>query len=122
MAKILVIDDDEQIRYLFKRKLESKGHLVLLEDDGEPGLASFKENKPDLILLDIIMPRKEGLEVLREIIDLDPKAKVIAISAGGRGRASDYLDYAWRFGAKKVLEKPVDLDSLATIVDEVLNS
>ncbi|NOY51490.1 MAG: response regulator [Chlorobi bacterium] len=122
MAKILVIDDDEQIRYLFKRKLESKGHLVLLEDDGEPGLASFKENKPDLILLDIIMPRKEGLEVLREIIELDPKAKVIAISAGGRGRASDYLDYAWRFGAKKVLEKPVDLDSLATIVDEVLNN
>jgi DNA-binding NtrC family response regulator len=121
MAKILVIDDDEQIRYLFKRKLESKGHVVLLEDDGEPGLESFKENNPDLILLDIIMPRKEGLEVLREIIELDPKAKVIAISAGGRGNASDYLDYAWRFGAKKVLEKPVDLDSLTTIVDEVLN-
>ncbi len=120
MARILIIDDDEQIRYLFKRKLEQEGYDILVEDDGDPGLRSFIENKPDLILLDIIMPGKEGIEVIREMVDMDPKVKIIAISAGGRGSARDYLEYAKRFGAKKVMEKPVDLNELVIAVKEVL--
>lgn len=120
MARILIVDDDEQIRYLFKRKLEQEGYEIFVEDDGGSGLQSFIENKPDLILLDIIMPGKEGIEVIREMVAMNPNVKIIAISAGGRGNASDYLEYARRFGAKKVLEKPVDLTDLVIAVKDVL--
>lgn len=120
MTSILIIDDDEQIRYLFKRKLEQEGYKIFVEDDGDPGLKSYIKNKPDLILLDIIMPGKEGIEVIREMVSMDKNVKIIAISAGGRGSASDYLEYARRFGAKRVLEKPVDLKVLVETVKEVL--
>jgi len=120
MSKILIIDDDEQIRNLFSRKLGSLGYETFTADDGDIGLVEFRVNKPDLILVDIIMPRKEGIELIREIIAESPKAKIIAISAGGRGNASDYLDYAKKFGARKVLEKPVDLNVMADVVAEVL--
>jgi DNA-binding response OmpR family regulator len=122
MNKILIIDDDEQIRNLFKRELDSHGYSTITADDGDVGLMMFLSEKPDLTLVDIIMPRKEGIELIREIISESPQAKIIAISAGGRGKASEYLDYALRFGAKRILEKPVDLDQLAAVVDEVLNT
>lgn len=120
MNKILIIDDDEQIRNLFKRELDSRGFETFTADDGDIGLSVFRLEKPDLTLVDIIMPRKEGIELIREIIEEAPKAKIIAISAGGRGNASDYLDYALRFGAKRILEKPVDLNHLVDVVNEVL--
>lgn len=122
MSKILIIDDDEHIRNLFKRKLDDHGYITITADDGDVGLMLFRKENPDLVLIDIIMPRKEGIEVIREIMAEFPKSKIIAISAGGRGKASEYLDYAYKFGAKKVLEKPIDLDELVSVVEEVLNT
>lgn len=122
MSKILIIDDDEQIRNLFKRKLDSHGYNTLTADDGDVGLLLFRQENPDLTLVDIIMPRKEGIEVIREIMAEFPDTKMIAISAGGRGKASEYLEYAHRFGAKRVLEKPIDLDKLVDVVKEVLST
>ena len=121
MSKILIIDDDEQIRKLFSRKLLSLGYTILTADDGDIGLQIYRKETPDLVLMDIIMPRKEGIELIREIMVEYPDAKIVAISAGGRGKASDYLEYARRFGAKRVLEKPVELTELAQVVEEVLN-
>ena len=121
MSKILIIDDDEQIRKLFSRKLLSLGYTILTADDGDVGLQIYRKETPDLVLMDIIMPRKEGIELIREIMVEYPDAKIVAISAGGRGKASDYLEYARRFGAKRVLEKPVELTELAQVVEEVLN-
>lgn len=122
MERILVIDDDKQIRDLFKRKLESLGYEVALEDDGEPGLERFIQINPDLVLLDLIMPGKEGIEVLQSMKKINPNCKVIAISAGGRGDAKDYLVFAKVLGAIEVMEKPVDLNLLESTVKRVLLS
>ena len=121
MSRILIVDDDEQIRHLFRRILEENGHHVYTAADGVEGVKLFKAELPDLILLDIIMPNKEGIEVIREIISEYKDAKIIAISGGGRGNAKDYLSFAQDFGAKFIIEKPVSPEKLIEAVNNVLN-
>ncbi len=121
MSRILVVDDDEQIRELFKRILQDEGHQVFLAADGVDGIKLYKREQPDLMLLDIIMPNKEGIEVIREIINEFKYAKIIAVSGGGRGNAKDYLSFAMHFGAKLIIEKPVSTEKLIEAINNVLN-
>ncbi len=80
--KVLIVDDSPDIRALIRVILESKGHTVAAEaGDGESGLRAFSELRPDVVLLDIIMPGKSGLEVLEEIRRLDPGARVFMVTA-----------------------------------------
>ncbi|MDQ5940165.1 MAG: hypothetical protein QG557_1115 [Pseudomonadota bacterium] len=65
MAKILVIDDEEQLRDLIKKMLTRDGHQILMAQDGEEGVRAFHQFNPDLIITDIIMPNKDGIEVIR---------------------------------------------------------
>ena len=119
MSRILVVDDDEQIRQLFKRILLDEGHQVFTASDGVEGIKLYRTEQPDLMLLDIIMPNKEGIEVIKEIINEYKDAKIIAISGGGRGNAKEYLSFAMHFGAKLIIEKPVSSEKLIEAINNV---
>ena len=120
MARILIIEDDEIVRGLIKRVLEKKDYEVLEAADGREGVQVYKEEPVDLIITDIIMPHKEGLETIRELIAENPDVKIIAISGGGRVSPYDYLEMAEKFGAVKTFEKPFEWDELIEAIEEIL--
>lgn len=78
--KILIVEDDQIIRHAFKRALLSRGHDVFLAKDGQEGLELWKVQKPNLVLLDVVMPKLNGLQILEMRKDL-PSAKVVVMSA-----------------------------------------
>jgi len=106
MARILVIDDEDLARFTIKDFLENAGHEVVEARDGEEGVHFQKAQPFDLIVTDIIMPKKEGVETIIEIKRDFPEIKIIAISGGGRTRNLDFLELANKFGADRVLAKP----------------
>jgi DNA-binding response OmpR family regulator len=107
MAKILVIDDEPSILLMLKKMLEKEGHTVDLALNGRDGMELFDSIKPDLVITDIIMPEKEGLETIVELRKKYPGLKIIAISGGGRIRPEGYLPGARLLGADLVFQKPL---------------
>lgn len=107
MAKILVMDDEPFILLMIKKMLEKEGHEVDLALNGNDGLELFEKFKPDLVITDIIMPQKEGLEIILELRQKYPDLKIIAISGGGRVGPDGYLPGAKLFGADMVFQKPL---------------
>jgi DNA-binding response OmpR family regulator len=103
---ILIVEDDEQYRALLLEALNIKKFRVLAASNGNEGLRMFKDHYPDLIISDIVLPEKEGLELIWEIRKLSSDVKIIAISGGGVGEARIYLDTAMKFGADRTFEKP----------------
>ena len=122
MAKILVVDDEVQLREILKEVLEDSGHKVILAEDGNKGLKLFTEHLFDLIITDLIMPDKEGLEFITEILKSRPKTKIIAISGGGMVGPTDYLKTAEMLGAQRSLEKPFSSHDLVACVEQLLSS
>lgn len=120
MAHILVVDDDEQVREVFKRTLEAHGHEVKEAGDGRAAVASYHEEPADLVILDIIMPEQDGLETILDLRRDFPEAKIIAISGGGRASAQGYLRPAKILGADRAYSKPLALDELLTAIDQLL--
>ena len=120
MAHILVIDDDPFIRDVLRQTLERTGHEVVLADDGERGLQIFREDQFDLVITDLIMPKKEGVETIVEMKRFSPEAKIIAISGGYRLPAENYLKIATTLGVNGTLIKPFEKAELMATVDEVL--
>ena len=120
MAKIIVVDDDEQICGLFKDILEEEGHEVRTANDGLKAIELFKADASDLILTDIYMPDKEGIETILELKSQQPDVRIIAISGGGQLGAEFQLDIAERVGALKTLRKPIRKRELIEAVNEVL--
>jgi CheY-like chemotaxis protein len=122
MPKILIIDDDETIRSVFKRYLSGKGYEVFVAADGRQGLRSLEEQPVDLVITDIMMPETDGLEVVMAIRGKEIDIPVIAISGGMHAMPMDFLPMAKKFGAREVLYKPVELDDLLHAVEKVLAS
>jgi CheY-like chemotaxis protein len=120
MKKILVIDDDSLVRDTIVRILERKGYMVLVAADGVRGLRMFHTEQPDLVITDIIMPEKEGLQTIREIRGNRPDAKIIAISGGARIGNMDFLRMAGELGASEIMPKPFDPADLVTLVSRCL--
>jgi two-component system response regulator (stage 0 sporulation protein F) len=118
MATILVIDDEESIRTLLTEVLGRAHHHVLVAQDGQEGLTLYKQNKVDLVLMDILMPGTDGLEATLELTREYVDAKVIAMT-GAQGD-KNFLDVAKLFGARRVFEKPFDLDKLVEAINEEL--
>ncbi|MEP6892079.1 MAG: response regulator [Nitrospirota bacterium] len=118
MATILVIDDEESIRTLLTEVLGRANHHVLVAQDGQEGLTLYKQNKVDLVLMDILMPGTDGLEATLELTREYVDAKVIAMT-GAQGD-KNFLDVAKLFGARRVFEKPFDLDTLVKAINEEL--
>lgn len=121
MVKILVVDDEDLVRFSVRHMLEDEGHQVEEAGDGIDGLAKLEAGPPDLMITDIIMPRKEGLETIAEAKRMRPDLRVIAISGGGPVGQFNYLELAKQFGADEVLAKPFKKDELVAVVNAVLN-
>lgn len=115
MARILVIDDDKNIRFLVREELTLAGHVVESAADGPSGLAAAKEHRPDLIILDIKMPGMSGLEVLPRLKELSPETPVFLFTA-----FSDYRDEAEALGGDGYFVKSPDFSSLRDAVRDAL--
>jgi DNA-binding response OmpR family regulator len=122
MARILVIDDDDRLRSVVRMGLESVGHQVFEASDGKVGISAYSKHAPDLVLCDIIMADKEGLETIRELRSKHGDVKIIAMSGGLHGGEVNFLPIAKAFGAAQTLEKPFQLQKLLAAVDEVLQA
>lgn len=120
MQKILVIDDNVVVRNTIVQLLEGEGYQVVSAEDGRRGLNVFRTERPDLVITDIIMPEKEGIETIRDIREASPNAKIIAISGGGRIGNTDFLRIARQLGASDVISKPLDPDHFISIIRERL--
>lgn len=120
MRNILVIDDDKLMRLAVARILISAGYNVAQAADGDEGLHMYREGEFDLVITDLIMPDKEGIQIIRELRKENSKIRIIAMSAGGRGGAMDYLKWARLMGAKQCLSKPITREDLLNAVTSVL--
>jgi CheY-like chemotaxis protein len=120
MGRILIVEDDTAVRELLREMLERAGHDVIDAGNGQEAIALHKSTPADLIITNILMPEKEGLETIQELRRDDPDIKIIAISGGGQVGPADYLDIARRFGAKKTFSKPFNRKDLLAAVDELL--
>ena len=122
MARILIIEDNEQIRTMLSMMLEKAGYEVDQAPEGLTGVERFRLHKPDLVITDIVMPEKEGLETIMELRQIDPDTRIIAISGSGAGGAQTYLDSALALGAAKAFHKPVERTELLNAVEALLTT
>jgi CheY-like chemotaxis protein len=120
MASILLVDDDEQLRTMISAVLRRAGYEVQAACDGSEAITLYRRNPADLIITDLIMPEKEGLEMIRELRKEYPQARIIAMSGGGRKGAVNCLDVARAFGAQRVLDKPFSHQEILDAVRDVL--
>ena len=120
MARILVIDDDEQVLDMLYESLTREGYDVLRASNGEQGLRRYRQEPVDLIITDIIMPEKEGIETIIELRQDFPDVKIIAMSGGGRIGTNDYFHLAKIFGVQRTFTKPVAREQLLDAITELL--
>ena len=120
MARILVIDDAEAVRELLEQMLRLTGHDVVLAANGKEGIDQLRQAPVELVITDLFMPEKEGLETIRELRRDFPNIGIIAMS--GEPGMPSLLGIAKRFGALKTIEKPFDRAEMMAAVDEVLRA
>jgi CheY-like chemotaxis protein len=118
VAHILVVDDEPMVRRTLRAALELAGHTVAEAEDGDSCLGAVRERAPDLILMDIIMPNREGVETITVLRQTGFAAPIVAISGGGRTGGMLFLETAAMLGATRTLPKPVrNADLMKTIAD-----
>jgi DNA-binding response OmpR family regulator len=120
MPRILLIEDDDAVRDTLHEILKQLGYDVTEARDGKQGLALFKAAGADVVITDIVMPEMEGMQVIRELRQIDPAVKIIAMSGGGRQSAQDYLKVARILGAVRILPKPFPSQILDATIREIL--
>ncbi len=118
--RVLIVDDSAYLRLMIKKVLSQAGYEVVGEaSDGEQAIQLYKELKPDLVTMDVVMPRKNGLEALQEIFTIDPNACVVIITALGH---EPLIKRAIRLGAKNFVIKPFKPNELIKSVESALAS
>jgi len=123
MARILIIDDDDQVRKMLRLSLNAAGFDVVEAQDGKAAMKLFHQDPlVDLVITDLIMPQKEGIETIIELRRDFPKVPIIAISGGGRIDPNDYLVLAEKLGAQITLEKPFSRKDIIDAVNELITS
>ena len=120
MARILVIDDEDPIRRMLRAALEQRGHEVIEAREGKEALQLHRTAPVELVITDILMPEKDGLEVIMTLRREAPQLKVIAMSGGGRFKQTEALLIAEPLGAYATLRKPFDLEAMLEIVNKAL--
>ena len=122
MKRILLIDDEQEIRFVLKSFFEKNGFEVIEACDGEEGLEKFRENPVDLVITDIIMPKKDGLNMIDELLNESPDTEIIAMSGGATVKPERFLSLAQTLGADRIIEKPFIPDTLLKIVKHLLQT
>lgn len=120
MKRILIIDDEPHILTMLERMLGSEKYEIETAANGAEGIWKFKSKGADLVITDIIMPDKEGLETIREMRKMAPDLKIIAMSGGGKVSADNYLPMAEKFGAASILAKPFTKKEMVAAVERLL--
>jgi CheY-like chemotaxis protein len=120
MTRILVIEDEEMVRDTFRQVLERAGYEVEVASNGKDGIARQIAQPADLVITDIIMPEKDGVETTIELKRRFPATRVIAMSGGGRIKNMDFLKQAKAVGADAILAKPFTRSELLEVVTGVL--
>ena len=120
MPRILVIDDEESIRDLLRTMLEREGYDVLDASNGAEGIKLCVNDPADLVITDIIMPEKDGMETIVEIRREFPDTKIIAISGGDRVEPGAYLEMAKKLGAQDTFTKPFEREEILAAVRNLI--
>lgn len=118
--QVLVIDDDRQVRETLHDVLKNAGYDVEVAVDGNHGLRYRDQHPVDVLITDILMPNKEGIETIAEFRKSYPGTKIIAVSGGGRAGNMDFLRMAQLLGADRTLEKPISADDLLNVVSDLV--
>lgn len=121
MAKILLVEDDHLVRDMLVQMLERSGHQVISANNGEEAVEVLKNESPDIMVTDIIMPKKSGITLISEVKEKHPNMEIIAISGGGRLDPTGYLDLSETLGASVSFEKPVDKSALLMAIDLLIH-
>jgi CheY-like chemotaxis protein len=121
MAHILVVDDQGYVRDVLRRLLESAGHDVTVARDGVEGLEAFRDRPADLVLCDLFMPNKDGLQTIEELRRGWPGVPVVAVSGGSADGEWDALPAAEALGAA-TLEKPFTAEALLALLERLLRA
>jgi CheY-like chemotaxis protein len=122
MVRILVIDDDAGIRRMLHMALASMGYTVSEAADGREGLALFDKQPADLVISDLVMPGKEGIETIRTLRKAHPHLKIIAMSGGSLTQSSDNLKMAKNLGANAAFSKPFSMADLSKMIESLLGT
>lgn len=118
-TKVLIIDDDEILNEMIAVLLQSHSFETISAFNGKEGVDALRNEGIDLVITDIIMPDKEGLQTIREIKSISPQTPIVAISGGGKNNA-DYLSMAGLMGADRTFRKPFDHEEFLTAINELL--
>jgi CheY-like chemotaxis protein len=120
MPSILIIDDDDSLRDSLRRTLHKEGYTIMEASEGGRGLKLLERSSVDLILLDMFMPDKDGLETIRELRLAHPEIPIIAMSGGGFRGTVDVLHVAKKLGVRRTLGKPFTREQLLDALCEEL--
>ncbi len=116
------MDDDVQVQSMLRGALEDEGYEVTVASNGKEGMQYWERDHFDLVITDLLMPEKEGLETIRELRKKSPITKIMAISGGIRDSGVDYLTLARKFGASRTFGKPISLPDFLDSVRELLET
>lgn len=120
MTSVLVVDDEEPVRVMLRQMLERAGYRVIEARDGEEGVASYRRDPTDVVITDILMPRKGGLVLIGELLKEYPAARILAVSGGGRDGKLNFLATVRTYPGVKTLKKPFTRTELLAALTELL--
>ena len=119
-CSVLVIDDESALREILSQVLTDAGHRVVGAENGKEASKALAKAAFDVVLTDMLMPERDGIEVIGELRRMQPEARIVAMSGGGRGSRDHYLQTAKGLGAHAVLGKPFSMSELTAALDSVL--
>lgn len=117
---VLVVDDDDMMRAFIKELLLIHDYKVTEAANGKSGLKEFRENTPDLVITDIIMPEMEGISFIRELRTCNKDIPIIAMTGNVHGRMDEFLDISSQLGADEILRKPIKSQQFLDAIDKLL--
>jgi DNA-binding NtrC family response regulator len=119
--RVLIVDDDVSIRRTLQALLKKAGYEVMLAQDGNEAVRLWRDHGGDLVITDLHMPGKDGIETIIELLSHHPGIRIIAMSGGGQTKRLDLLGNATLLGAVLTIEKPFTIDEMMTVVSRALH-
>ena len=117
---ILVVDDDEMMRAFVKELLKINDFKITEAANGKLGLKEFRDNTPDLVITDIIMPEMEGISFIRELRSHNKDIPIIAMTGNVHGRMEEFLDISSQLGADEILRKPIKSKEFLDAINKLI--